>query len=104
MVIDFVKGLKAILIVVWLSLCVQCSNKPNSDHNNYDTLTEDEKRQAENALSALLVQDGLEVILFASEPMMHNPTNIDIDHRGRVWVAEGYNYRAGIVGNPAREE
>jgi putative membrane-bound dehydrogenase-like protein len=104
MVINFVKVLKAMLFVVWLSLCVQCSNKPNSDHSIYDALTEEEKRQAENALSALSVEDGLEVSLFASEPMMHNPTNIDIDHRGRVWVAEGYNYRAQIVGNPAREE
>ena len=37
--------------------------------------------------------DGLEVTLFASEPMVVNPTNIDIDARGRVWVAEGANYR-----------
>ena len=37
--------------------------------------------------------EGLEVTLFASEPMVVNPTNIDIDARGRVWVAEGANYR-----------
>ncbi len=36
---------------------------------------------------------GLEATLWAAEPMLSNPTNIDIDSRGRVWVAEGLNYR-----------
>ena len=36
---------------------------------------------------------GLEATLWASEPMLANPTNIDIDSRGRVWVTEGLNYR-----------
>jgi len=40
-----------------------------------------------------VVADGLEATLFASEPMVVNPTNIDIDARGRVWVAEAANYR-----------
>ena len=31
--------------------------------------------------------------LFASEPMMLSPASIDVDHRGRVWVAEIVNYR-----------
>ncbi len=41
----------------------------------------------------LKVQPALEVTLWASEPMLANPTNIDIDSRGRVWVTEGLNYR-----------
>ena len=36
---------------------------------------------------------GLRATLFAAEPLVHNPTNIDVDSRGRVWVAEGQNYR-----------
>ena len=36
---------------------------------------------------------GLEVGLFAAEPMLANPANIDVDHRGRVWVCEVLNYR-----------
>jgi putative membrane-bound dehydrogenase-like protein len=56
-------------------------------------LTDDEKRLPENALSSFKVADGLQVQLFASEPRMTNPTNMDIDARGRVWLTEGYNYR-----------
>lgn len=36
---------------------------------------------------------GLKATLFAAEPMVINPTNIDVDSRGRVWVTEGLNYR-----------
>ncbi len=37
--------------------------------------------------------EGLEVKLWAAEPMLENPTNFDIDERGRIWVLEGVNYR-----------
>ncbi|MFM7318659.1 MAG: PVC-type heme-binding CxxCH protein [bacterium] len=37
--------------------------------------------------------EGLQATLWASEPMVVNPTTIDIDSRGRVWVTEGLNYR-----------
>lgn len=55
-------------------------------------LSEDEKRLAENALKQMHVKEGLEVQLFASEPMVTNPTNITVDEKGRVWVCEAYNY------------
>jgi len=35
----------------------------------------------------------LEVTVWATSPHLYNPTNIDIDHAGRIWVAEGVNYR-----------
>lgn len=38
-------------------------------------------------------QDDMEVTIWASTPQLFNPTNMDIDHKGRVWVAEGVNYR-----------
>ncbi|MCS1408602.1 MAG: hypothetical protein M2R45_01778 [Verrucomicrobia subdivision 3 bacterium] len=44
-------------------------------------------------LKELEVAEGLEVTLFASEPVVVNPANMDIDARGRVWVTEGANYR-----------
>lgn len=42
---------------------------------------------------AFEVPDGLEVTVWASTPDLFNPTNLDIDAHGRVWVAEGVNYR-----------
>ncbi len=39
------------------------------------------------------VPEGLEVSVWATSPMLYNPTNIAFDERGRLWVAEGVNYR-----------
>lgn len=65
-----------------------------------DSLTEEQKHLPENALKGLTITAGLEVHAFATEPMLKNPTNIDVDDRGRVWVCEAYNYRPAINGNP----
>jgi putative membrane-bound dehydrogenase-like protein len=54
----------------------------------------------EEALKALKVADGFQVELFAAEPMLLNPTTIDVDHKGRVWVAEAVNYRRKNFNRP----
>ena len=51
---------------------------------------------AAQSISRFTVADGLEVSLFASEPLVHNPTDMDIDEKGRVWVTEGVNYRSSF--------
>ena len=45
------------------------------------------------ALASMQPAGDLEVSLFASEPDLVNPTCIDVDPQGRVWVCEGVNYR-----------
>lgn len=71
----------------------------------------------EKALATMKVADGFQVELFASEqdpsqpnakpapgqtpkPFIANPTSIDVDHKGRVWVAEAVNYRKKMFGRP----
>src|SRR5438128_8486624 len=49
---------------------------------------------ARESVRRFIVGDGLEATLFASEPMVRNPTDMDIDARGRVWITEGANYRS----------
>jgi putative membrane-bound dehydrogenase-like protein len=44
-------------------------------------------------LNIFTVPAGLEVTLWARSPMLKNPTNIDTDAAGRIWVTEGVNYR-----------
>ncbi len=48
----------------------------------------------EQSAKLLKPADGLEATLWASEPLVINPTTMDIDSRGRVWITEGINYRA----------
>jgi putative membrane-bound dehydrogenase-like protein len=69
-----------------------------------DSLTEEQQRLPENALKGLAIAEGLHVTVMATEPMLKNPTNIDVDDKGRVWVTEAYNYRPDINGNPVNEK
>jgi putative membrane-bound dehydrogenase-like protein len=48
---------------------------------------------AREDLKKMTTATGVEVTLFASEPQLVNPANMDIDARGRVWITEGANYR-----------
>ncbi len=61
---------------------------------DYTALSEVEKRNPENALASMEVAAGLQLGLFASEPMLTNPTNMAIDAKGRIWICEGTNYRS----------
>jgi putative membrane-bound dehydrogenase-like protein len=51
-------------------------------------------------LELFRVPDGFEVTLWASSPLLRNPTNIDIDRDGRIWVAEGVRYRSHHARQP----
>jgi putative membrane-bound dehydrogenase-like protein len=44
-------------------------------------------------LNLFSVPEGFEVTLWAKTPMVRNPTNMDIDAQGRIWITEGLNYR-----------
>ena len=59
------------------------------------------QKSPEDELKSLAVAPGLELSLFASEPMITNPAAIDIDTHGRVWVAEIQWYRRAAKDPPA---
>ena len=47
----------------------------------------------EATIKTLQVADGLAASVFAAEPMLMKPADIDVDAMGRVWVCEGVDYR-----------
>lgn len=80
--------------ILALAVLATCSSEKQSDEHS-----------AENSLADLNVHEGLEVNLYAAEPMFSNPTNISVDAKGRVWVAEAYNYRNSLnPKNPVKEK
>ncbi len=84
---------KNLILLSCLAILASCTSKNQDEHS------------AENSLADLKVYDGLEVTLFASEPMFTNPTNMAIDARGRIWVCEAYNYRNQLnPKNPEKKE
>lgn len=56
----------------------------------------------QEAFDQLVPADDLQVQLFAHEPDVIAPTAMDVDEQGRVWVAEGVNYRK--AGGPRSKE
>lgn len=72
------------------------TKRPSADFlkRPFDTTQRYGLAAAQASLKDLKVADGLSVSLFASEPMLRNPTDMDIDAQGRVWVCEGVNYRS----------
>ena len=46
------------------------------------------------------VPDDLEVKLWSKSPDFRNPSNMDIDAQGRIWVTEAYNYRKHMGTDP----
>jgi putative membrane-bound dehydrogenase-like protein len=54
------------------------------------------QKPPDEAVKSLRVAPGMRAELFAAEPMLVNPTCLDVDHRGRVWVCESVNYRCDL--------
>lgn len=46
-----------------------------------------------SAETQLYLPDDLEATLWAESPKFFNPTNLDVDAKGRIWVTEAVNYR-----------
>ena len=53
-------------------------------------------------LTGLELPDGLEARLWAESPRLYNPTAMDVDARGRIFVTEAVNYRKWGGRNPGR--
>lgn len=58
---------------------------------------------AEEAAKAMTVPDGFGVVVCASEPDVKQPIAMAIDDRGRVWVAEAYEYPIRAKGEKGRD-
>ena len=72
-------------LLVLPALNAQSPSFPNSNRYGIEN--------AKKAMANFTTPAGLKASLFAAEPMIQNPTNIDIDHHGRVWATECVNYR-----------
>lgn len=51
----------------------------------------------QKALAGFRVAPNFKIDLFAAEPMLGNPVAFDVDHQGRVFVAETYRYRTSTL-------
>src|SRR5687767_13810774 len=52
-----------------------------------------QKDEIKNNKPLIYLPEDLEVSLWAESPMFYNPTNMDVDSKGRIWITEAVNYR-----------
>ncbi len=71
-----------VCIVVLISLTLETSR----------VFGQDSPLPASEAAASMKVPEGFQVSLFAAEPDVKQPIGFCIDDRGRLWVAEAYNY------------
>src|SRR5687767_13573171 len=67
-------------------IAVSCSQPSKPD------TTSDATKKISRSLD-LYLPDDLEATLWAESPLFYNPTNMDVDIKGRLWVTEAVNYR-----------
>jgi putative membrane-bound dehydrogenase-like protein len=92
-------------VTLVLNSCISVNGKGlELKRSHTDTVPRQQKHLPEDGLQGISVAPGLKVETMAAEPTLINPTNIDIDEKGRVWVTEAYNYRFEINGNKPRPE
>ena len=60
---------------------------------NHQDITVIKSNIIDSDSNKLYCPDDMEVTLWAESPMFFNPTNMDIDAKGRVWITEAVNYR-----------
>lgn len=87
--LQFFAGLLvAVFCFAWF-VCVRLFSSPAVQHHSLFSVAD----TTVTGEGGFKIAPGLEASLYASEPMLINPTNMDIDAKGRVWVCEALNYR-----------
>ncbi|MCF0042488.1 PVC-type heme-binding CxxCH protein [Dyadobacter fanqingshengii] len=91
---DFTKTFpKTHLITGFLCLMLSLGAMRVSRNNAHSPQKSASAFASQDDSSRLYLPDDLEATLWAEAPMLYNPTNMDIDAKGRVWVTEAVNYR-----------
>ncbi len=75
----------ALFLTPLLATITGCSNQATSQNSN-------PPYAPDQALSTIEVVDGFRVELFAAEPLVADPVDMEIDEQGRLYVLENHGY------------
>lgn len=89
------------LVACLTGLClVLCQSAAAEDNENRNKLPKKQHRTSnspflspEQAVATMAIPEGFKVDIFAAEPDIAEPIAFCFDDRGRIWVAENFNYR-----------
>jgi putative heme-binding domain-containing protein len=80
-----------------LFVLVSCSQPPRDDSktsgpNFSENIRPTDPRSAEEERAGFILPEGFEIELFASEPNIDKPMNLNFDAKGRLWVSQSFEY------------
>lgn len=91
---------RTISLVRTIVLVVLFVVAPQAVFHGQDAPRIPESQSVQLPLALFELPDDLEVTTWATSPLLRNPTNMDIDRDGRIWVAEGVRYRSHHARQP----
>jgi mono/diheme cytochrome c family protein/glucose/arabinose dehydrogenase len=96
------KSLFVAALLILFSLLQSCANGDNKNGES-DSLVIKESLESpvispQDAIKKMHIEDGFDVKLVASEPMITAPVAITFDKQGRMWVVEMMDYMPDTVG------
>ena len=91
---SFVKSIGAGVALCALVAAIAYAAEPRNELPKKQHRTSDAPfLKPEEAVKKMAIPEGFEVSIFASEPDIAEPIGFCFDDRGRMWVAENFNYR-----------
>ncbi len=88
---DLFKSMTTKLLPLSSIVFLVASSCTDTRSTDYTTPELDFETTVENGFK---LPKGWEVTLWAESPSLYNPTNMDVDAKGRIWVTEAVNYRS----------
>jgi putative heme-binding domain-containing protein len=88
---------KLLFFLCTVLLLASCSDAPRDDSKTYgaafnENIRPTEPRSPEEEMQGFILPPGFEIELFASEPQIDKPMNLNFDARGRLWVTQSFEY------------
>ena len=75
------------LLLILIAVSFVFLKSDRDDHSDIPGL------DSTNLHAGLYLPKGFTATVWAESPQFYNPTNMDVDAKGRVWVTEAVNYR-----------
>ncbi|MEJ7587169.1 MAG: PVC-type heme-binding CxxCH protein [Ferruginibacter sp.] len=81
-------------MVILVAMIAACHSDPTNSSNKTDALSgaADTGLPPENALATFELETGFKIELLASEPLISDPVDMEIDEYGRLYVVEMHGY------------
>jgi putative heme-binding domain-containing protein len=92
-----------------LLLVASACNQTRDDSRTYgpafnENIRPTEPRTPEEELAGFILPPGFEIELYASEPQIDKPMNLNFDAQGRLWVTQSFEYPFPTIGSTGTDK